>query len=146
MTPQRKLLIAQMNKALSTNNERQLARAISRYFKSLRKEVLANLEEYWSEYQLLQGQIDLIIAPIEESHDQYYKILARYDSKEYQLGEKEAKRLIQYTNEANAQKSKRRIQGFIKRADNLFGTIRWSEEDLLQKVFIASKRTLARVT
>ena len=146
MTPQRKLLIAQMNKALSTNNERQLERAISRYFKSLRKEVLANLEEYWSEYQLLQGQIDLIIAPIEESHDQYYKILSKYDSKEYKLGEKEARRLIQYTNEANAQKSKRRIQGFIKRADNLFGTIQWSEEDLLQKVFIASKRTLARVT
>ena len=146
-TQQKKLLIAQLNKAISSNNERQLERAISRYFKELRKEVLDNLEEYWSEYQLLQGQIDLILAPIMDSHEKYYNILSKHDSKEYQLGEKEAQRLIQYTNELNAQKGIRRmLRGYIKRKDNLFGTIKWSEEDLLNKVFIASKRTLARVT
>ena len=144
---QRKLLIAQLNKAISSNNEKQLERAVSRYFRQLKKEVLSNLEEYWSEYQLLQGQIDLIIAPVMDSHEQYYKILSKHDSKEYQLGEKEAQRLIQYTNELNAQKGIRRmLRGYIQRKDNLFGTIKWSEEDLLQKTFIASKRTLARVT
>ena len=57
----RKLLIAQLNKAISNNNERQLEKAIARYFRQLKKEVLNNLDEYWSEYQLLQGQIDLIV-------------------------------------------------------------------------------------
>ena len=144
---QRKLLIAQLNKAISNNNERQLERAIGRYFKDLKEKVLSNLEEYWSEYQLLQGHIDLIIAPVNDSHERYYKILAKHDRKEYRLGEKEAQRLIQYTNEVSAQKGIRKfIKGKIRRVDNLFGTIPWTEEDLLNKVFIASKRTLARVT
>ena len=144
---QRKLLIAQLNKAISMNNERQLERAVSQYFKELKQEVLDNLEEYWSEYQLLQGQVDLIIAPVEESHERYYSILAKHDRKEYKLGNKEAERLIKIINEQSAEKSiRKRIRGYIKKKDNLFGTIEWTEEDLLNKVFIASKRTLARVT
>ena len=134
---QRKLLIAQLNKAISNNNERQLERALRRYFKQIEKEVLDNLEEYWSEYQLLQGHIDLILAPVMDSHEQYYSILSKHDSKEYNLGEKEAQRLIQITNEISAQKGiRKQIKGIIKRKDNLFGTIKWSEEDLLNKVLM----------
>ena len=137
---QRKLLIAQLNKAISNNNERQLERAIGRYFKDLKEEVLSNLEEYWSEYQLLQGHIDLIVAPVNDSHERYYKILAKHDKKEYQLGEKEAQRLIKLTNEISAQKGLRKIiKGKIQRKTNLFETIKWSEEDLLTKVFIAQR-------
>ena len=144
----RKLLIAQLNDALSRNNEKRLERAISQYFKDLKEEVLNNLEEYWSEYQLMQGQINLIIAPVEASHERYYEILAKHDKKEYKLGEAEAKRLVNImeNDEAFAEKAIRRFRGYIRRIDDLFGTIRWSEENLLQKTFIASKRTLARVT
>ena len=142
----RKLLIAQLNNRLSQSNEKQLELALRKYFKELKEEVLDNLEEYWSEYQLLQGQIDLIIAPIEESHERYYQILAKHNKREYQLGNKEAERLINITNDIHSDKSIRKVKGYIKRADDLFGTIGWTEEDLLQKVFIASKRTLARVT
>ena len=141
----RKLLIAQLNKARSNNNERQLERAIRLYFRDLKQEVLDNLEEYWSEYQLLQGHIDLILAPIEESHERYYQILAKHDKKEFQLGEDEAHRLIKLVNEQTAMKARWRPRLQTIR-NNLFGTIRWTEEDLLEKVFIASKRTLARVT
>ena len=141
----RKLLIAQLNKARSSNNERQLERAIRQYFKGLKQEVLDNLEEYWSEYQLLQGHIDLILAPIEESHERYYQILAKHDKKEFQLGEDEAQRLIKLVNEQTAMKARWRPRLQTIR-NNLFGTIRWTEEDLLNKVFIASKQTLARVT
>ena len=141
----RKLLIAQLNKARSNNNERQLERAIRLYFRDLKQEVLDNLEEYWSEYQLLQGHIDLILAPIEESHERYYQILAKHDKKEFQLGEDEAHRLIKLVNEQTAMKARWRPRLQTIR-NNLFGTIRWTEEDLLNKVFIASKRTLARVT
>lgn len=142
----RKLLIAQLNNRLSQSNEKQLELALRKYFKELKEEVLENLEEYWSEYQLLQGQIDLIIAPIEESHEKYYQILAKHNKREYQLGNKEAERLINITNDKHSDKSIRKVKGYIKRADDLFGTIGWTEEDLLEKVFIASKRTLARVT
>ena len=142
----RKLLIAQLNNRLSQSNEKQLELAIRKYFKELRKEVLDNLEEYWSEYQMLQGHIDLIIAPVENSHEQYYQILAKHDKREYQLGSKEAQRLISIANGKYSNKSIRRFKGYIKRIDNLFGTIKWSEDDLLQKTFIASQRTLARVT
>ena len=142
----RKLLIAQLNNRLSQSNEKQLELALRKYFKELKEEVLDNLEEYWSEYQLLQGQIDLIIAPIEESHEKYYQILAKHNKREYQLGNKEAERLINITNDKHSDKSIRKVKGYIKRADDLFGTIGWTEEDLLRKTFIASKRTLARVT
>ena len=142
----RKLLIAQLNNRLSQSNEKQLELALRKYFKELKEEVLENLEEYWSEYQLLQGQIDLIIAPIEESHEKYYQILAKHNKREYQLGNKEAERLINITNDIHSDKSIRKVKGYIKRTNDLFGTIGWTEEDLLEKVFIASKRTLARVT
>ena len=144
----KKLLIAQLNNKLSESNELQLERAISKYFKGLREEVLSNLEEYWSEYQLMQGQINLIIAPVEASHEQYYKILAKHDSKEYRLGEAEAKRLVNIleNDESYSEKAIRKFRSYIRRVDNLFGTIKWSEEDLLQKTFIASQRTLAKVT
>lgn len=143
----KKILIAQLNSKRSLNNERLLERAVSEYFKGLQKEVLDKLEEYWNEYQLLQGHVDLIIAPVNESHEKYYNILAKHDKREYKLGQDEAQRLINIVNEQTAQKGIRNIlQGKIKRKTNLFGTIKWSEDDLLNKVFIASKRTLERVT
>ena len=141
----KKLLIAQLNKAISHNNERQLELAVSRYFKDLKQEVLSNLEEYWSEYQLLQGHIDLILKPVEDSHERYYNILAKHDSKEYKLGEDEAQRLIQIVQDNTAMKARWRPR-LRTITNNLFGTLPWTEEDLLQKVFTASKRTLARVT
>ena len=142
----RKLLIAQLNSKLSESNEKQLELAISKLFKDLKQEVLDNLEEYWSEYQLLQGQVDLITAPINNSHEEYYQILEKHNKREYQLGNDEAKRLIEITNETTAQKSIRRFRKYIRRVDNLFGTIRWSEENLLERTYNVSQRTLARIT
>ena len=144
----KKLLIAQLNSKLSENNERQLELAVRDFFKGLREEVLSNLEEYWSEYHLLQGQIDLILAPIQEKQEEYYNILVKYDKREYKLGEDEAQRLVNIleNEEAYAEKAIRRFRKYIRRVDNLFGTIKWSEEQLLNKVFTASQRTMAKVT
>ena len=143
----RKVLIAQLNSKLSESNEKQLELAISKHFKDLQEEVLKNLEEYWNDAMLLQGHIDLILAPIEESHEAYYKILEKHNKKEYRLGEKEAERIIDIQNK-HAEKSIRRLKGFFnkKRTNPMFGTIDWSEEDLLQKTIITSKSTLARIT
>ena len=143
----RKLLIAQLNSKRSEVNEKQLELAVGKYFHKLREEVLSNLEEYWSDYQMLQGHINLIIAPIEESHEQYYRILAKHDKKEFQLGAKEAERLIDTINGKHSEKGlRRRLRRYIEDDTPFFGTLKWTEEDLLNKTFIASKRTLARIT
>ena len=130
------------------NNERQLEQALSKFFKQLSKEVLDNLEEYWSEYQLLQGQINLIIQPVTDAEEAYYKILEKYIKREYKLGQKEAERLVTQAGLRYAYKMPRpkRLVNFIHNRNNLFGTLQDAEEELLQKTFIASKRTMARIT
>ena len=131
------------------NNERQLQQALSRLFRKLSDEVLGNLEEYWSEYQLLQGQINLIVAPIEEAQQQYYDILEKYIRREYKLGNKEAQRLVDLAMTRQAHKSifdKLRKAVNIKATRyNLFGTLEQAEEELLTKTFVASQRTIARI-
>jgi hypothetical protein len=133
----------------SANNERQLQQALSQLFRKLSKEVLGNLEEYWSEYQLLQGQINLMVKPIEEAQEEYYHILERYIRREYRLGNKEAQRLVDLAMTKQAHKSifdKLRKAVNIKATRyNLFGTLEEAEEELLTKTFIASQRTIARV-
>ena len=133
----------------SQNNERQLEQSLQQFFKGLSKEVLDNLEEYWSEYQLLQGQISLIVKPIEDALEEYNKILERYIRREYKLGISEAKRLVELTVNRQANKSifdKLRKKVNIKATrNNLYGTLDDATEELLNKTFIASKRTLARV-
>lgn len=133
----------------SANNERQLQQALSQLFKKLSKEVLGNLEEYWSEYQLLQGQITLMVKPIEEAQEEYYQILEKYIRREYKLGNKEAQRLVDLAMTKQAHKSifdKLRKAVNIKATRyNLFGTLEEAEEELLTKTFIASQRTIARV-
>ena len=58
------ILASQIALKRTQNNERQLEKALRQFFKSLRGEVLDKLNEYWSEYQLLQGQINLMTQPI----------------------------------------------------------------------------------
>ena len=132
----------------SLNNERLLEQELQRYFKDLMRQVLDNLTEYWSEYQLLQGHVDLITQPITDSHSKYYDILSKYNKREYRLGREEANELILVANERISMKALHvPLIGNLKRkTKDLFSTIPWSEEDLLEKSFIASRQTLARVT
>ena len=126
-----------------------MQQALSQLFKKLSKEVLGNLEEYWSEYQLLQGQINLMVKPIEEAQEEYYHILERYIRREYKLGNKEAQRLVDLAMTKQAHKSifdkLRKTVNIRATRYNLFGTLEEAEEELLTKTFIASQRTIARV-
>ena len=89
----KQILQSQVNNARSRNNERQLERELQRFFDRLGKQVKSNLEEYWSDH-LLQGQVDLITKPISEAQAEYYLILQKYNKREYQLGIREAERLV----------------------------------------------------
>lgn len=137
----KQILRSKISNARSRNNERQLERELQRFFDSLGKQVQQNLEEYWSDH-LLQGQINLISKPIMEAQAEYYLILQKYNKREYRLGIQEAERLVKLANKPVAKKAvKPRL---FKRFD-LFATLRGAEEDLLERVFIASQATLARV-
>ena len=137
----KQILRTQISNARSRNNERQLERELQRFFDRLGKQVQQNLEEYWSDH-LLQGQVDLITKPVSEAQAEYYHILQKYDKREYQLGIREAQRLVKLSQKNYAHKaSKPRLR----RTRDLFATLRGAEEDLLERVFIASQATLARV-
>ena len=143
----KQILRTQISNARTRNNERQLERALQRYFKALEKQVQRNLKFYWQDNNLVMGQVDLITEPIMNSHDEYYEILKQYVSREYRLGTQEAERLIHQLNRNRvANKStKPKARAFLKRTFELFGIHATAEEDLLTRVFIASERTLARV-
>ena len=148
MTQSQVMMKRKIRQMRSLNNERLLEQELRDYFKDLMKKVLDNLDEYWSEYQLLQGQIDLMTQPIMDSQDKYYDILRKYNKREYRLGREEANELVQLANERISMKSINvpLIGNIRRKTKDLFSTIPWSEEDLLERTFIASKQTLARVT
>ena len=137
----KQILRTQITNARSRNNERQLERELQRFFDRLGKQVQSNLEEYWSEH-LLQGQVDLITKPVSEAQAEYYHILQKYDKREYQLGIREAERLVKLSKKPIASKA---IKPRLFKRYDLFATLREAEEDLLNRVFIASQATLTRV-
>jgi len=137
----KQILRSKISNARSRNNERQLERELQRFFDRLGKQVQSNLEEYWSEH-LLQGQVDLITQPISEAQAEYYLILQKYDKREYQLGIREAQRLVKLSQKNYAHKA---IKPRLRKTRDLFATLRGAEQDLLERVFIASQATLTRV-
>ena len=137
----KQILRTQISNARSRNNERQLERELARFFDRLGKQVQSNLEEYWSDH-LLQGQVDLITKPISEAQAEYYLILQKYNKREYQLGIREAERLVKLSKKPIAEKA---IKPRLFKRYDLFATLREAEEDLLNRVFIASQATLERV-
>lgn len=137
----KQILQSQISNARSRNNERQLERELQRFFDRLGKQVKSNLEEYWSDH-LLQGQINLISKPIMEAQAEYYLILQKYNRREYRLGIQEAERLVKLSNKPIAEKA---VKPRLNKRFDLFATLRGAEEDLLERVFIASQATLNRV-
>ena len=137
----KQILRSKISNARSRNNERQLERELQQFFDRLGKQVQSNLEEYWSDH-LLQGQINLITQPISEAQAEYYLILQKYDKREYRLGMQEAERLVKLADKPIAEKA---IKPRLFKRYDLFATLRGAEEDLLERVFIASQATLNRV-
>ena len=144
----KQILASQIAYKRTQNNEVQLEKALAKFFNKLKKEVLNALDEYWKDYQMLQGHIDLICAPVHEAHKEYYELLTLYIKREYRLGSAEAKRLVRLANSKQrvASKSMRMpVRAIIKKDNDLFGTLPSAEERLLNRTFTASERTLSRV-
>ena len=152
----KKILASQIANKRGLNNEKAMENDIARLFKQVSEEVQENLTEYWSDYQLLQGQINLITKPILDAEEGYNRILEKYIRRQYRLGSSEAERLVKQLTDRQAMKAdygvrwKSNITNITttlrKKSKNLFGTLKDAEDELLEKTFTASKRTLARVT
>lgn len=144
------ILASQIALKRSQNNETELQNALAKYFKIIETAIQRNLEEYWSDTLLLQGQVDLILQPLIDGEDAYYQILEQYIKREYKLGISEAKRLVELAVNPQANKSifdklKKKVNIKATR-NNLFGTLTDAEQELLERTKIFSKRTLARIT
>ena len=149
MQTKKEILAAKISLKRRLNNEEQLARELGRFFTRLKKEVLDALREYWSDYHMLQGHINLICSPVHEAHREYYEILEKYVKREYKLGQSEAKRAVDRLNRKHKFAFKEvktmPIAGFIRRDNDLFATSPKAETDLLNRTFRASERTMSRV-
>ena len=137
------ILASQLSNARTRNNERQLERALSRFFAKLGDEVIKQLNDIYND-NLLVGQAELITEPIREAQAEYYHILQKYDKREYKLGQAEAQRLVRLSQRGYSFKAVKPKVKLDKRY-SLFGTLRGAEEDLFERVFLASQQTLARV-
>ena len=141
--PKKMILASQLSNARSRNNERQLQRELSRFFAKLGDKVLEQLREIYND-NLLVGQAELITKPITDATTEYYHILQKYDKREYKLGQAEAQRLVRLSQRGYSFKSVKPKVKLDKRY-SLFGTLRGAEEDLFERIFIASQATMARV-
>ena len=125
----------------SENNEKQLTLELAMYFQGIEKEVQKLLQEYGHTEYLLQGQLKLILSPIKASHEEYYNIIKKYVLRVFDLGTREGDRLVELnTPELLAEAVMNEI-----RRNNLFGTLEYSEDKLLNEEFIATQQTLNRV-
>ena len=98
------ILASQISNARTRNNERQLQKELSRFFDRLGDKIQKNLEEYWND-NLVIGQVELIIKPVQEAQAEYYHILQKYDKREYKLGQAEAQRLVRLSQRGYSFKS-----------------------------------------
>ena len=141
--PKKMILASQLSNARTRNNERQLQRELSRFFAKLGDEVIKQLNEIYND-NLLVGQAELITKPITDATTEYYHILQKYDKREYKLGQAEAQRLVRLSQRGYSFKAVKPKVKLDKRY-SLFGTLRGAEEDLFERIFIASQATMARV-
>jgi SPP1 gp7 family putative phage head morphogenesis protein len=125
----------------SENNEKQLTLELATYFKTVETEVQRLLQEYGHTEVLLQGQLNIILSPIKQSHGEYYDIIRKYILREFDLGTQEGDRLVELN---NPDVMAAEIINEIRR-NNLFGTLEYSEEKLLNQTFEASQQTIERI-
>lgn len=159
-TVKKQLLASKVSIVRSLNNEKTLKWELTRFFQTLKEQVLKELEHYYNEEFMFQAHADMILSPIFESQKEYYSILEKYNKKEFQFGVNEAKRLTRLARQ-KVRKQNRKYYASLKSEtphinpeklihtkidkDELFATNPWTEQELLRKSFTASENTMNRV-
>ena len=136
----RQLLANQLNLKIRDIEEDKYRQAVSDFFTKQMNQVLVAFNEYYQETMLLQGHIQLILAPIHEMHQEYYELLLEHNLNAYHRGEKQAKRILE-----RLQKESHKAVNIKHKNQELFGTIDYSEDYLTDYTFTASEKTMQRV-
>ena len=138
------LLASQVSNLVSETNENLLRVNVSKFFTDLEAEIQKALLEYWSDTLLLQGHVNLILAPIHEKHQEYYELLLSHKLSEFKRGVKTGTRLVERAVEKYSMKASKPVK-FTYNQNSLFGTLQYTEERLEHETFTASESTLSRV-
>ena len=137
------LLASQVSNLVSDTNENLLRINLSKFFTDLETQIQKALLEYWNDTLLLQGQINLILSPIHETHQQYFELLMKHKLQEFKRGKRTGERLVKRQTET-ALKSAKPVK-FKHSPNELFGTLQYTEDKLSNDTFTASEHTLNRV-
>lgn len=140
----KELLATKVSKVVSDTNENLLRVNISKFFTDLEAEIQKALMEYWNDTMLLQGHINLILAPLHEKQREYYELLLSHKLDEFHRGEAKGKRLVKRATKKVAMKAAKPIK-FTHNKNTLFGTLQYTEDKLARDTFTASETTLNRV-
>ncbi len=143
----KQILAAQIASKRSELNENSLYLTLSAFFEKLKQKVLKEFDTYYTDDIMLQGQLDLILAPIHISHKTYFNIIKKHIRKEHKLGASEAKRLVklaQKKHNSSDKAEKLPINSIIKKGE-LFGTSEYSRQKLFNQSFKASESTKERI-
>lgn len=138
------LLASQVSNLVSDTNENLLRINLSKFFTDLEAEIQKALVDYWNDRLLLQGQVNLILAPIHEKHQEYYDLLMKHKLQEFNHSKKTGERLVKRARDNVALKSTSPVK-FTHAPNNLFGTLEYTEDKLANDTFTASEHTLNRV-
>ena len=140
----KELLASKVSNLVSDTNENLLRVNLTKFFTDLEAEIQKALMEYYNDTFMLQGQINLILAPIHEKHQEYYELIMRHKLQEFKRAKQSANRVVKREQKRVAMKSAKPVN-FIHNRNNLFGTLQYSEDRLANNTFTASQNTLNRV-
>lgn len=135
-----------MSRLVSDSNENLLRINLSKFFTDLEQDIQKALFEYWSNTDLKKGQVNLILAPIHEKHQEYYELIMNHKLNEFRRSERIGTLLVFNERQKKhvAMKAENPVN-FEHSPNNLFGTLSHTEQTLANQTFTASEGTLKRV-
>ena len=150
------LAYSKVEHLLSTYYEKQLEKEISKIFSKMKYKVIENLAEYYNQV-MFAAHMDLILSPIHEMHKEYYETILKYKIREFDKARASGKRIVERTIKFKRKGDIINKQFTVLKADindlvsssiikdKLFGTSRVAHENLANRTFSLSEKTLSRV-
>ena len=151
------LAYSKVEHLLSTYYEKQLEKEISKIFSKMNYKVIENLAEYYNQDVMFAAHMDLILSPIHEMHKEYYETILKYKIREFDKARASGKRIVERTIKFKRKGDIINKQFTVLKADindlvsssiskdKLFGTSRVAHENLANRTFALSEKTLSRV-
>lgn len=140
----KELLASKVSNLVSDTNENLLRVNLTKFFTDLEAEIQKALLEYYNDTFMLQGQINLILAPIHEKHQEYFELIMRHKLQEFKRAKQSANRVVKREQKKVSLKAAKPVK-FTANRNNLFGTLKYSEDRLANNTFTATENTLNRV-